>query len=355
MKTEYIIGWVLLLLVSLGLIVLFVSSPKSIENGIKTVEVDNPYVEIVNPSGFVNSDGITIGELVGKKVIMVDFLTYSCINCQRTFPYMNAWYEKYKDEGLEIVGIHTPEFAFEKDIDNVKEAMKKFGIKYPIVLDNDYSTWQAYKNQYWPRKYLIDIHGNVVYDHIGEGAYEETEAKIVELLKERKEVLGESSLDISGDSVVSTITPTKVSSLSPETYFGSLRNEYLANGPVNKTGEQFYVLPKTYELNRLYLGGSWNIQGEYGKSITTDSVVVYKYNAKEVYIVAQASKDVVVEVRQDGKLVNESKGEDVDSSGKLKVRESRLYKLINNNEAGEHTLELKINGSDLEFFAFTFG
>jgi len=355
MKTEYIIGGILFLLITLGLGLLFISSPAPLENGIKTEELDNPYVEIQNPSGFVNSDGITMKELVGKKVILVDFLTYSCINCQRTFPYMNAWYEKYKDQGLEIVGIHTPEFAFEKDINNVREAMKKFSIKYPIVLDNDYSTWQAYKNQYWPRKYLIDIHGNIVYDHIGEGAYEETEAKIIELLKERKEVLDDKSLNISEENVASNIAPIKVSSLSPETYFGSLRNEYLANGPINRTGEQFYVLPKAFELNKLYLGGSWNIQGEYAESITTDSVVVYKYNAKEVYIVAQAPKDTIVEVRQDGKLVNESRGEDVDTSGKFKVKESRLYKVINNAVAGEHILELKVNGSDLEFFAFTFG
>ena len=354
MKTEYIIGGILFLLIALGLGLLFISSPTPLENGIKTTEVSNPYVEIVNPSGFVNSDGITIGELVGKKVIMVDFLTYSCINCQRTFPYMNAWYEKYKDEGLEIVGIHTPEFAFEKDIDNVKEAMKKFGIKYPIVLDNDYSTWQAYKNQYWPRKYLIDIHGDVVYDHIGEGAYEETEAKIVELLKERKEFLGEGSLKTSGETAVSSIPKTEVSTLSPETYFGSLRNEYLANGPTHKTGEQFYELPGSYTLNKLYLGGAWNIQGEYAESISNTSSVVYKYNAKEVYIVSLAPVETMVEVRQDGKLVEESAGEDV-SNGNLKVKESRLYKIINNSEAGEHVLELKVKSGGLEFFAFTFG
>jgi cytochrome c biogenesis protein CcdA/thiol-disulfide isomerase/thioredoxin len=147
------------------------------------------YNEIVDPSGFVNTDPITIGELIGDKVVLIDFWTYSCINCQRTLPYLTSWYEKYRDTGLEIVGIHTPEFAFEKNTDNVIEAANKFGITYPIVLDNDYATWGAYKNQYWPHKYLIDIDGFIVYDHIGEGAYEETEAKIQELLEERSEVL----------------------------------------------------------------------------------------------------------------------------------------------------------------------
>ncbi len=136
------------------------------------------YRDIIKPSGYVNTPPLTLTSLVGKKVIMVDFMTYSCINCIRTFPYLNAWYDTYKDQGLEIVGIHTPEFAFEKKIENVREELKKYGIKFPVVLDNDYGTWNAYGNNYWPRKYLIDIDGYVVYDHIGEGGYKETEEKI---------------------------------------------------------------------------------------------------------------------------------------------------------------------------------
>jgi thiol-disulfide isomerase/thioredoxin len=149
------------------------------------------YVEIVNPSGFVNSNNkpISIGEHVGKQVILLNVMTYSCSNCQATFPYVNTWYEMYKDEGLIVIGLHTPEFAFEKDKQNVTDAMKKFGITYPVVMDNEYSTWNALDNRFWPRKYLIDIHGDVVFDHIGEGAYEETEKKIKELLLERRKVL----------------------------------------------------------------------------------------------------------------------------------------------------------------------
>ena len=138
--------------------------------------------EISSPDGFINTAPITISELIGEKVILIDFWTYSCINCQRTLPYLNAWYEKYKDSGLAIVGIHTPEFGFEKEYDNVLAAAKKFGVTYPVVLDNDYATWRAYSNRYWPRKYLIDIDGYIVYDHSGEGAYDQTERKIQELL-----------------------------------------------------------------------------------------------------------------------------------------------------------------------------
>ena len=142
--------------------------------------------EITTPDGFINTDGkpITINSLIGKKVILVDFWTYSCINCQRTTPYLNTWYEKYKEKGFVIIGVHTPEFEFEKDYNNVKAAVEKAGIKFPIVLDNDYSTWAAYQNRYWPRRYLIDIDGYIVYDHIGEGAYEETEEKIKQALAE---------------------------------------------------------------------------------------------------------------------------------------------------------------------------
>lgn len=145
--------------------------------------------EITTPNGFINTDGITVSEFIGKKVILIDFWTYSCINCQRTIPYLNSWYEKYEKEGLIILGVHTPEFEFEKDYNNVVKAVEKFEIKYPVILDNDYSTWTSYKNRYWPRKYLIDIDGFIVYDHIGEGAYNETEEKIVELLSEKDKLL----------------------------------------------------------------------------------------------------------------------------------------------------------------------
>jgi thiol-disulfide isomerase/thioredoxin len=150
------------------------------------------YVEFVNPSGFVNTEGerIVMSDFVGKNIILLEVMTYSCINCQRTFPYMNDWFEKYKDKGLTVIGLHTPEFAFEKDIHNVEKAMDEFGIEFPVVLDNEYETWNAYENRFWPRRYLIDLNGNIVFDHIGEGKYKETEEMIIELLAERKVTLG---------------------------------------------------------------------------------------------------------------------------------------------------------------------
>ena len=272
-----------------------------------------PYVEIVNPSGFVNTDGITIKELIGKKVILVDFLTYSCINCQRTFPYLNAWYAKYKDQGLEIIGIHTPEFAFEKDINNVREAMKGYGIMHPIVLDNNYATWGAYNNNYWPRKYLIDINGNIVYDHIGEGAYEETEMKIRELLEERAKLLGTTLENRDNLLVVDSKSNGANNPRSPETYFGSERNEYLKNGVSGKSGEQSFIVPTSYTKNALYLDGAWNIKNEFAETVS-ESKIIYRYNAKEVYIVAESDVSSVVKVFQDGKLVFDSAGVDVEQT-----------------------------------------
>lgn len=348
------IGILLLVLVGGGLFVLLSEDESTATLGENSTYEIKPYQEIVNPSGFVNTGEkpIQVADYVGKKVILLDIMTYSCINCQRTFPYVTGWYEKYKDDGLIVIGIHTPEFAFEKDKGNVEEAMKRFGITFPVVLDNSYGTWNALGNRYWPRKYLIDIEGNIVYDHIGEGAYDETEQKIQELLIERAEVLGE-EVAFDTNLVADTVVETKTKSKSPETYFGASRNEYLANGDSGKQGVQSFEIPTSLEVSKLYLRGDWNIEKESAISIS-DSALVYRYVAQDVYLVASAESDVEIEVWQDGALVDEMSGEDV-TDGSFIVNESRLYKVIHNDEAGEHELELKVKGAGGHLFAFTFG
>ena len=294
--------------------------------------------EITTPDGFINTNNqpLTIGELIGKKVILVDFWTYSCINCQRTTPYLNAWYDKYKDQGLVIVGIHTPEFEFEKDYKNVSVAVEKFGIKFPVVLDNDYSTWTAYRNQYWPRKYLVDIDGYVVYDHIGEGGYEETEQKIQEALIERKSALGEGGVV---EQSITKETQTPVGQVSPETYFGSARN--------NERGKL------------LFPNDAWNITSEFAQNISSDAKIVYRYTAKDVFFVARADNEIDVEVLLDGKPLGAEAGADITktTSGKtvVKVKEARLYKIIQGERPETHTLEFIISKPGLEAFTFTFG
>jgi len=298
------------------------------------------YIDISTPDAFINTDPITIESLIGKKVILVDFWTYSCINCQRTLPYLNAWYEKYENKGLEIIGIHTPEFAFEKLKKNVADAVERFGVKHPVVLDNDFSTWNAYGNRYWPRKYLIDIDGYIVYDHIGEGAYEETERQIMKALEERAERLAQ---EIDLEAGLAEVTGKTSQAGSPEVYFGSWRNDLLANGEIRKLGEQNFVLSEQIEKNKLYLGGSWDITKEYAEN-KNEAKIVFRFEAKEVYMVASAPTAVEVEIYQDEKFVKN-----------LTIGADQLYILIENEKAGEHILEIRIPEAGLQAFTFTFG
>ena len=303
--------------------------------------------EITTPDGFINTGGtpITIEEFVGTKVVLIDFWTYSCINCQRTTPYLNAWYEKYKDKGLVIIGVHTPEFEFEKDYQNVLEATKRLGIKYPVVLDNDFSTWNAYQNRFWPRKYLIDIDGYVVYDHIGEGAYDETERKIQELLAERIAAPGE-RFEIAGDVArphdADIVDFSQVK--SPETYFGALRNKNFGSGTPYVQGTQEFSRPQKVEPNILYLSGRWNIQNEYAETAGSEHTITFRFHAKKVHLVLSAPRGAVLTIRQDG-----------GPEKKIPIQEDALYTLIENDSYGEHTVEITIPGPAIRLFAFTFG
>lgn len=314
-----------------------------------------PAKEISSPDGFINTESITIGELIGNKVVLVDFWTYSCINCQRTIPYLNAWYEKYKDKGFVILGVHTPEFAFEQKYDNVLAAVKKFGIQYPVVLDNDYSTWTAYRNRYWPRKYLIDIDGFIIYDHIGEGGYEETERKIQEALAERMARLGEKNgiaQDLARPLEAEAADPAK--SLSPEIYFGAWRNELLGNGQRGAEGRQAFAAARASERDVLYLDGDWNITREYAQNSGAGAKIIFRYRAKKVFMVANSAAGVTVRVERDGKPLIDDAGADV-KNGILRVDDDRLYEIVNDDAYGEHTLELLIEGPGLQAFTFTFG
>lgn len=318
------------------------------------------YREIANPSGFVNTSSVTLGGLVGKKVILVDFMTYSCINCIRTFPYLNAWYDKYKDQGLEVVGIHTPEFAFEKNIENVKNAMMKYGITFPVVLDNDYGTWNAWGNRYWPRKYLIDINGKVVYDHIGEGGYAETEERIQELLREKMANKNQAVLSVPTGRVKPQETSGPTRDQSPEVYFGSDRNSTLANGRFGTRGEQQLQRPSDITPNELYLVGTWNFDRERAENKTQNAQILYRYTAKDVFFVASAAKPAKIKVTRDGKpLTREMAGSDIffesDQSYAL-IQNEQLYHLIDDSAgAGQHLLELEAEAAGLEAYTFTFG
>ncbi len=301
--------------------------------------------ELSTIDGYVNTDGkpITLAELKGK-VVLLDIWTYSCINCQRTLPYINDWYTKYKDQGLVVVGLHTPEFAFEKIQSNVEKAVEKFGIKYPVVLDNDYSTWNALGNQFWPRKYLVDIDGYIVYDHIGEGNYEETEKAIQNALKERAARMGmEDKISITTSKPKDAIIVESSKVKSPETYFGSSRNHYLANGTAGLSGEQTFSIPSIILFNQLYLGGTWNVTPEYAENKSAGSIV-FNYEAKSVYIAAGSVLGVEVEIYKDDVFLK-----------KVMIKDQTLYTLIQDSDYGKHTLRIVVPKAGLQAFTFTFG
>ncbi len=311
-------------------------------------------MEFVSPDGFINTPGTTtLSYLINNEhnVVLLDFWTYSCINCQRTIPYLEAWYEKYKDYGLVVVGVHSPEFEFEKALSNVQAAVQKFGITYPVVMDSRMGTWSAYGNQYWPEEYVIDQDGLVRENNIGEGNYAETEATIQKLLNERNAALG-----LTAPIPTGTVDITEhIEASSPETYFGYARNQYLGNGPAQAPGQRTLTLPASFNPNTLYLGGTWNFNAEYAATADAKESIVYHYTAKDVYFVGSAPHGAVLTIYVDGKLISTDKGADVDADGHVHIQESRLYKLIESTSAQEHTIRIDISAPGLEAYTFTFG
>lgn len=305
--------------------------------------------ELNGISGYINApEGFKLSDQKGK-IILVDFWTYSCINCMRTTPYLNAWYEKYAKDGLVIVGVHTPEFDFEKDYNNVNAAVIREGIKYPVVLDNNHGTWNAYQNRYWPRKYLIDQNGNIRYDHIGEGGYEETESMIQKLLIEA----GASTDSKKVSSEIKSETDF-LSIGSPELYLGYA----FARAPLgNKEGFVpnaiiDYKLADKISPNLVYLEGRWKNNADNMELDSDSGVVVLHYLAKNVNIVASGTNEL--EIFIDDKPVGLAAGSDVDSYGKVKIDSERLYNIVSDREYSEHILKIKAN-KKFKLYTFTFG
>lgn len=284
-----------------------------------------PYIDFVEPNGYLNTDEeFLLKDYVGEKVILIDFMTYSCINCQRTFPYLNQWYEKYQDSGLLIVGIHTPEFNFEKDKNNVQQALDDFGIKFPVVQDNDKKTWRAYQNRFWPRKYLIDINGNIIYDHIGEGAYTETESEIQQALLERKEKLG---LDIEIPSDLIEVKQKTRVEKSPETYIGSARGEYSHLSDFPKEGKYTnQTQPNSVELEKIYLVGDWEVTPEYIESLSDESYFIFEYKGQKA--MAVLTSDQPLKLNSNSNL------------GSITVDKQTLY-TIHQNQDGQSTINIQ--------------
>ncbi len=315
--------------------------------------------EITGAAGYINTGGqpITIAGQVAKgNVVLVDFWDYSCINCQREIPYVNAWWNKYKSEGLTIIGVHTPEFAFEKLQSNLQAAVTSLGITYPVVMDNDYATWNAFQNEYWPQIYLINSDGFVVYSHSGEGDYAQTEAAIQKALTQRDQ--NENLPDTVSTGTVSPNAPeVNAAELgSPETYFGYNRNQPLADGPVGDATTTTMTIPSSLQTNGLYLGGTWTFDAEYAEtSDTAAGKIEYQFQAKNVYMVATGNPTAKVRVLLDGKPVGADAGADVDSNSEMTIDQDRLYKIISLPDYGTHTLEIDLESGTLDAYTFTFG
>jgi thiol-disulfide isomerase/thioredoxin len=306
---------------------------------------------------WLNSPPLTRDELRGK-VVLIDFWTYSCINCLRTLPYIRAWAERYKDSGLVVIGVHTPEFAFEKDLDNVRRAVSELHITYPVALDNDYKIWKAFSNSYWPADYLVDGTGRIRHHHFGEGKYDESEQQIQALLKERNGQLATTGLVKVAATGAEAAPDTDVQ--SPETYIGYERaDSFLSPGGFRQDAPHAYSVPKHLELNQWGLSGNWTDRAQVASLDSAPGGIVYRFHARDLHLVlgpAPNGKPVRFRVRIDGHAPGENHGVDTDAQGVGKITEHRLYQLIRQKSAvDDRTFEIEFLDPGAQAFAFTFG
>ena len=302
--------------------------PRPVSGGESSLEDYGPAPDFRGISRWLNSQPLTLEGLRGN-VVLIDFWTYSCINCLRTLPYIKEWDRRYRELGLTIVGVHAPEFAFERVESNVRENAGALGLEYPIALDNDFDTWQAWHNQYWPAKYLIDRDGHVRYFHFGEGEYAETEEAIRELL---------------GTGLPRASNPREAESdgllVTPETYLGYERLARYGGEKVAPGEEQAYRLPARLYASEFAFGGNWKVEDE--RAVAGDDARLrLSYRAHDVFLVLSGIG--AVDVLVDGKRER-----------RVQVRGDRLYTLVDRVEGGEHLLELRV-GRGVAAYAFTFG
>ena len=320
------------------------------------VEGDMP--ELAGATGWLNSTPLTRASLKGK-VVVLDFWTYSCINCLRALPYVNAWYKHYKDSGLVIVGVHSPEFDFEKDAQNVRQAVTKFGIQYPVAIDSDLAIWKAFNNRFWPAHYFVDAQGRIRGHHFGEGKYARSERTIRQLLTEAGAKSLPDPLDEAAGEGVSAASDS-ASVASPETYLGFARAEnFQSPGAFARNAVKQYQLPASLTLNQWALGGRWKVSGERATLDAAPGKIVFRFRARDLHLVLGPGLDrkpVRFRVLLDGRAPGADHGMDVDAGGQGTVREQRLYQLIRQKGAvQEHEFTIEFLDPHVEAYSFTFG
>jgi len=307
---------------------------------------------------WLNSPPLTRAALRGK-VVLVDFWTYSCINCLRALPYTEAWAQKYKDHGLVVIGVHAPEFAFEKVPDNVKRAVHDLGVTYPVALDNNLTIWQAFNNEYWPAHYFIDAQGRIRHHHFGEGEYTESERVIQQLLREagNSDVPG-GIVDPRAQGVEAAATPDDPAN-SPETYVGYGRGANFASGPVHQDEAALYQTPYPLQPHQWGLTGRWTIGEEKSSLEAAGGKITFSFHARDLHLVLGPGADgkpVRFKVTLDGQAPGASHGMDSDAQGNGAVTSQRLYQLIRlKGGAGDHTFAVQFLDPGVQAFAFTFG
>jgi cytochrome c biogenesis protein CcdA/thiol-disulfide isomerase/thioredoxin len=319
---------------------------------------EGPMPDLTGAVAWLNSAPLTRDSLRGK-VVLIDFWTYSCINCLRALPYVEGWAAKYEDAGLVVIGVHTPEFAFEKERANVEKAVRDLKISYPVAIDSDYKIWQAFNNEYWPAHYFIDGKGRIRYHHFGEGQYDESERVIQQLLKENGATsLAEGVLSVSGNGAEAA--PDKGNSRSPETYIGYHRAEHFASAePIAQDSRKAYTLRPRLSLNQWGLAGTWKVSAESAVLQTAPGKIVFRFHARDLHLVLGPTMDgkpVSFTVKLDGTAPGEDHGSDTDASGAGTVQDHRLYQLIRQKGPVEdRTFEIEFLDPGVQAFAFTFG
>jgi cytochrome c biogenesis protein CcdA/thiol-disulfide isomerase/thioredoxin len=331
---------------------------KTSEQQLASLPVEGQLPSLDGAVQWLNSEPLTAAQLKGK-VVLVDFWTYSCINCLRTLPYVKAWAEKYHDQGLVVIGVHAPEFAFERDVNNVSKAMRDLGITYPVALDNDYKIWRAFDNQYWPAHYFADAQGRIRYHHFGEGAYAESEQVIQQLLREAGAgQVASDVIDIKAQGVQQA--PDLSDVRSPETYLGYQRAEQFASpGGAQPDRPARYSLPGQPTLNQWGLEGQWNIGAEHASLNSATGKIAYRFHARDLHLVlgpGANGKPVRFKVTVDGQAPGAAHGMDVAADGSGQITEQRLYQLLRQpGDVSDHTFTIEFLDPGVAAYAFTFG
>jgi cytochrome c biogenesis protein CcdA/thiol-disulfide isomerase/thioredoxin len=323
-----------------------------------TLPVEGQLPSLAGAVQWLNSPPLTAEGLRGK-VVLVDFWTYSCINCLRSLPYIEAWAQKYRSQGLVVIGVHAPEFAFERNVDNVRQAVKDLKLDYPIAIDNNYAIWRGFDNQYWPAHYFIDAQGRIRYHHFGEGEYDQSEKVIQQLLAEAgKGAVPHDIVAVDGSGAEAAADINDIA--SPETYIGYQRAENFASpGGAVPDASHVYANAPQLTLNHWALGGDWTVKGENATSNASEGRIAYRFHARDLHLVLGPSSDgkpVRFRVLIDGKPPLADHGADVDAQGNGTIDGQRLYQLVRQTgPVADRNFEIEFLDPGAQAFAFTFG